>query len=114
MTSRHAPRMRLHGPTRTRSVCTPAHLLLALLAFVAVVVQVSHPAIHPLELINPDANVAHCCPVGHATAALLINLPRLPLLVILALGYPYDPGPQLVQAYFSYRLLPRPPPMLSL
>jgi hypothetical protein len=114
MMSRRTPRLRFHRLAPTRGVCTPAHLLLALVVFVAVVVQVSHPAIHPLELINPDANAAYNCPVGHATPALLISLPLLSLLVILVLGRAFDPGLQLVQVYFNYRLLPRPPPILPL
>src|SRR6266498_4469546 len=85
------------------------YLLVACLSFLVLFVQASHPALHPLELIDLGTNGHHACPFSHAAAALLIALPLL-MAAGLSLGRPHDPLPWFGHCCFIHPLAPRPPP----
>jgi hypothetical protein len=85
------------------------YLLVACLSLALLFVQVSHPALHPLEVVNPGADWQHACPISHAAAALLIALPLL-MGAALWLERLHDPLPWIGHSYFIHRLAPRPPP----
>ena len=89
------------------------HVLLAIVAFIVLLVQVTHPGLHPLEVINPDAGPHLACPFSHAPGDLLIVLP-LPALVSLVLWSVLEPHPWPGRLYFNHRLAPRPPPTFPL
>ncbi len=93
--------------------CALRYTLWGLVAFVALLVQVSHPGLHPLEVINPDADAHFACPLSHAAGDLLIILP-LPALASLILWRLLAPRLSLERFYFNHRLAPRPPPTSSL
>jgi hypothetical protein len=98
---------RLLGPTRdTSRWALPLALLLSL---VVLFVQLSHPALHPLEIIDPGADEHHACPLSHAVAALFIGLTLLHW-AKLALGQPCEPLPWLGHSCFIHCLAARPPP----
>ena len=86
-----------------------AYVLLACLSLAALFVLTSHPALHPLEVINPDANGHHACPLSHVAAALVTALPWL-LGAGLALARLPHPLPWFGHSYFIHSLAPRPPP----
>jgi hypothetical protein len=93
----------------------PAHLgkhgslLIACLGLAVLFVQLSHPGLHPLEVIKPGADGHHACPLSHAAAALLIALPLL-MGAGPSLGGPHEPLPWFGHASFIHPLAPRPPP----
>jgi hypothetical protein len=84
-------------------------LLVVWLSFAVLFVQASHPALHPLELIDPGADAHHACPISHVAAALLIALPLL-MAVGWSLGRFQIPLPWLGHSCFIHPLAPRPPP----
>jgi hypothetical protein len=84
-------------------------LLLILLSLVVLSVQVCHPALHPLEIIDPGGDGHHACPLSHAVAALLTALSLLICADIL-LGPAREPLLWLGRICFLHRLAPRPPP----
>jgi hypothetical protein len=86
-----------------------AYVLLACLSLAALFVQASHPALHPLEVINPDTDGHHACPLSHSAAALIIALPWL-LGAGLSLARLPDPFPWIGHSRFIHPLAPRPPP----
>ena len=86
-----------------------AYVLLACLSLAALCVQVSHPALHPHEVINPGTDAHHACPLSHAVAALLVALLWL-IGAGLSLDRFPDPLPWLGHSRFIYPLAPRPPP----
>jgi hypothetical protein len=95
----------LHGPR--------VHVLLACLSLVVLFVQASHPALHPYEVINPDAKAHLTCPVSHTAGDVSIILPP-PGPTGLALWLIIDPLPWLGRFDFNHRLAPRPPPTFPL
>ena len=86
-----------------------AYVLVACLSLAALFVLASHPVLHPLEVINPDTNGPHACPLSHVAAALVTALPWL-LGAGLALARLADPFPWFGHSYFIHPLAPRPPP----
>jgi hypothetical protein len=84
-------------------------VLLACLSLAALFVQASHPALHPLEVINPDTDGHHVCPLSHAAAALLIGLPWLLGAELALVRFP-DPFSWFDHSRFIHLLAPRPPP----
>jgi hypothetical protein len=84
-------------------------VLVACLSLAVLFVLLSHPALHPLEVIDPGVDGHHACPLSHTAAALLIALPLL-VGVGLALDCPYNPLLWLGHSCFIHRLAPRPPP----
>jgi hypothetical protein len=98
-------------PTRRGSIFH--RTLLGLVAFVILLVQMSHPGLHPLEVINPDAGTHLACPFSHAAGDLLIILP-LPPLASLILSAVLEPHRWPGRLYFNHRLAPRPPPTFPL
>ena len=86
-----------------------AYVLLACLSLAALFVQASHPALHPLEVINPDTDGHHACPLSHVAAALITALPWL-LGASLGLARLPDPYLWLGHSAFCHPLAPRPPP----
>jgi hypothetical protein len=86
-----------------------ARSLLILLSLAMLFVQVSHPALHPLEIVKPGANGDHACPLSHVVATLLTALSLL-LCAELSRHDARDPLPWLGHSYFLHRLAPRPPP----
>jgi hypothetical protein len=89
------------------------HVLLAIVAFIVLLVQVTHPGLHPLEVINPGAGTHAACPFSHAAGDLLIIL-LLPALASLILWPSLEPHPWPGRLYFNHRLAPRPPPTFPL
>jgi hypothetical protein len=85
------------------------YLLAACLSLALLYIQISHPALHPHEVINPAADAQHACPLSHAATAYLI---APPLLVGAgpSLSCPPDPLPWFGHARFVYPLAARPPP----
>jgi hypothetical protein len=83
--------------------------LVTCLSLAVLFVQVSHPALHPLEVINPGADWQHPCPLSHTAATLLIALPLL-LGAGLWLDRLYDPCVWVSHTCFVHCLAPRPPP----
>jgi hypothetical protein len=86
-----------------------AYVLVACLSLAALFVLASHPLLHPLEVINPDTNGHHACPLSHVAAALVTALLWL-LGAGLALARLADPFPWFGHSYFIHPLAPRPPP----
>ena len=85
-----------------------ARSLAVLFSFVTLLVHVSHPALHPLEIINPAADGHYACPLSHTAAALLIAF--LLLGAELWRGRIREPLPWLAHSPFMHRLAARPPP----
>ena len=100
-------------PAPIRWPCIPWRVLLGLVAFVVLFLQVSHPGLHPLEVINPGADTHLACPLSHVAADLLIVLP-LPALMSLILRLVLEPRSWPGRLYFNHRLAPRPPPTFPL
>jgi hypothetical protein len=86
-----------------------AYVFLVCLSFAVLFMQLSHPALHPLEVINAGADWQHACPLSHATAALFIAIPLL-VAAGLSLDRLQDPLPWLGHSRFIHLLAPRPPP----
>jgi hypothetical protein len=86
-----------------------SHLLFVFFGFALLFVQASHPALHPHEVIDPDADWQHACPLSHAATALLIALPLL-LCGGLSLGRLRGPLSWLAHSHFIHCLASRPPP----
>jgi hypothetical protein len=86
---------------------------MGLVAFIILLVQISHPGLHPLEVINPAADTHLACPVSHVAGDLLIILP-LPALANLIVSPILEPCPWPGRLYFNHRLAPRPPPAFPL
>jgi len=103
------PERELRNPWPNAPIGTRVYWLVACLSFTVLFAQASHPALHPLEIINPGADAQHPCPLSHSTAALLILLPLL-LGVGLSLDRLPDPLPWIGYSCFIHRLAPRPPP----
>ncbi len=103
------PRRGLRIPWLHALIGRRGYLLVACLSFAVLFVQVSHPAQHPLELINAGTDRHHACPLNHLAAALLIALPLL-MVVGLSLDCPHDPLPWFRHFCFIHSLAPRPPP----
>jgi hypothetical protein len=91
-----------------------AYVFLACLGLAVLFVQLSHPALHPHEVINPDANTHITCPVSHTAGGLLLVLPLTGPLAALVLWLVIAPLPWLGHLDFEHRLAPRPPPTFSL
>jgi len=98
------------GPCRR--ICRPRSLLLGLMAFMVVLVQGSHPGLHPLELIDPGADLQQTCPVSHIVSDLASHLPE-PALARLMLGGVLAPDLWPERLVFIHPLAPRPPPTLA-
>jgi len=90
-----------------------ASVLVLCLSLALLFVQISHPAVHPHETINPHAKSHLTCPVSHASGDLLLILPP-PVPAYLILWLIIDPHPWLGHLDFDHRLAPRPPPAVSL
>jgi hypothetical protein len=86
-----------------------AYLLLSCLSLAVLLVQVSHPALHLHEVIDPGTDAHHACPLSHAAAALLVALVWL-MGAGLSLDRPTDPLPWFGHSRFIHPLAPRPPP----
>jgi hypothetical protein len=99
------------GPLRRTRITY--HVLLGLVAFVVLFLQVTHPALHPLEVINPDTGTHLACPFSHVAGDLLITLP-MPALASLILWLVLEPCSWPGHLYFNHRLAPRPPPTFPL
>jgi hypothetical protein len=107
MYGRQIPCLRaLHG--------RPAHVLLLCLSLVVLFVQASHPALHPLEVINPDANSPLGCPVSHTAGDVSLILPPPAPSASLVLWLVSDPLLWLGRLDFVHHLAPRPPPTFPL
>jgi hypothetical protein len=113
MPSRPVPDKGFQIPVPIRRGGAPYRVLLGFVAFVVLLVQMSHPGLHPLEVINPDAGPHFACPFSHAPGDLLSIIP-LPALVSLVLWSVLEPHPWLGRLYFNHRLAPRPPPTFPL
>jgi hypothetical protein len=113
MPSRLVPDKGFQIPVPIRRGGTPYRVLLGLVAFVVLLVQMTHPGLHPLEVINPDAGTHLACPVSHTAGDLLIILP-LPTLASPVLWPVFEPHPWLGRLYFNHCLAPRPPPTFPL
>jgi hypothetical protein len=98
----------LHALSGRRTSVLVACLCLALLF-----VQITHPAVHPHEVINLHAKAHLTCPVSHAAGDLLLILPP-PAPACLVLWLIIDPLPWLGHVDFDHRLAPRPPPTFPL
>ena len=110
MPSRPIPDNSCHVPVPIRRGGIRRQILLGFIAFAVLLVQVSHPALHPYEVIDPGADVRHTCPFSHTTAAFLITLPLL-LCGELPLERLRDPLLWLEgHGHFIHSLAPRPPP----
>jgi hypothetical protein len=96
-------------PRPRGSITRWTRTLLILLSLAVLFVQVSHPALHPLEVINPGADGDHACPLSSMVAALLTALGLL-LCTELSRHDAREPLPWLGHSYFLHRLAPRPPP----
>jgi hypothetical protein len=90
-----------------------AYVLVACLALVALFVQASHPALHPHEVIDPDAKTHLTCPVSHTAGDVPLVLPP-PAPACLVLWLIIDPLSWLGHLDFDHSLAPRPPPALPL
>jgi hypothetical protein len=110
MSPRRRPKRELRIPWAHALMRKRGSVLVACLSFAVLFVQVSHPGLHPLEVVNPIADGHHACPLSHTAAALLIALPLL-MGVGLALGRLYNPPLWLGYPCFIHRLAPRPPPV---
>jgi hypothetical protein len=82
------------------------------MAFMVVLVQGSHPGLHPLELIDLGADLQQTCPVSHIVSDLASHLPE-PALVRLMLGCVLAPDLWPGRLVFIHPLAPRPPPTLA-
>jgi len=91
-----------------------AYVLLGCLSLAVLFVQLSHPALHPLEVINPDANTHLTCPVSHTAGGLLLILPLPGPPAALVLSLIIAPLPWLGRLDFDHHLAPRPPPTFPL
>jgi hypothetical protein len=103
------PKLGLYMSWRYVLACRRAYVLLTCLCLAMLLVQVSHPALHVHEVINPGADAHHACPLSHAVAALLVALLWL-IGAGLSLDRLPDPLPWLGHTRFIYPLAPRPPP----
>ena len=103
------PQRGWRSPWTHALMCKRAYALVACLGLVLLFVQLAHPVLHPLEVIDPVADEQHACPLSHTAAALLIALPLL-VGVGLALDRLSDPQLWLGHRCFIHRLAPRPPP----
>jgi hypothetical protein len=86
-----------------------AYSLLACVCLAALVMQVSHPALHPLEVINPDTDADQACPLSHVAPALITARPCL-LGTGLSIARLLDPLPRFSHFRFIHPLAARPPP----
>ncbi len=86
-----------------------AYVFFACLSFAVLFMQVGHPALHPLEVINPGIDGQHACPLSHMAAALLVAQPLL-LGAGLALDRLHNPLPWFGHSCLNLSLAPRPPP----
>jgi hypothetical protein len=86
-----------------------AFLLLACLSLMAMLVQTGHSALHPLEVINSDADSQHACPLSHAAAAFIVAPPLLPATGLPCACLP-EFSPWFGHSRFLHPLAPRPPP----
>jgi hypothetical protein len=96
-------------PRPKGSIARWARTLLILLSLAVLCVQVSHPVLHPLEIINPGADADHACPLSFMVAALLTALGLL-LCTELSRHDAREPLPWLGHSCFLHHLAPRPPP----
>jgi hypothetical protein len=96
-------------PRPKGSIARWTRTLLILLSLAVLCVQVSHPVLHPLEIINPGADADHACPLSFMVAALLTALGLL-LCTELSRHDAREPLPWLGHSCFLHRLAPRPPP----
>jgi hypothetical protein len=112
MRASRRPQRGLRIPWPFAPIGRRGYLLVACLSLAVLLVPLSHPALHPLEVVNPGADRQHACPLSHAAAALLIALPLL-MSVGLWLHPLHDPLPWLGHSYFIHCLAPRPPPASS-
>src|SRR5215510_4759490 len=106
-------KQRLRIPWPPAFVGRRGYWLVACLSLAALFVQVSHPALHPLEIINPNAHSHLTCPVSHAAADLLLILP-LPAPACDVFCLVIDPRLWLGCLDFDHCLAPRPPPTFPL
>jgi hypothetical protein len=90
-----------------------ACILAVCFGFALLFVQVTHPALHPHETIDPHAKDHLTCPVSHAAGGLLPLLPP-PAPACVLLWVITDPLPWAGHLEFDLRLAPRPPPAISL
>jgi hypothetical protein len=111
--SRTMPDKGFRVPVSIRWGGLSQHILLAIVAFIVLLVQVTHPGLHPLEVINPDAGTHVACPFSHAAGDLLIIF-LLPALASLILWPILEPHPWPGRLYFDHHLAPRPPPTFPL
>jgi hypothetical protein len=109
MRHRRRPKQELRLPWAHTLIGKRGSVLITCLSFAALFVLVSHPALHPFELINPGADAQHACPLSHAAAALLIALPLL-MIVRWPLGRLRSLLPWCYHSCFIHSLAPRPPP----
>jgi hypothetical protein len=107
------PKRGLHIPWLHALHGRRAHVLLACLSLAVLFVQASHPALHPHEVINPDANTHLTCPVSHTAGDVSLILPP-PAPACLVLWLIIDPLPWLGHLDFDHSLAPRPPPTFPL
>jgi hypothetical protein len=113
MLSRRVPHKSFQIPVPIRGSGAPYRVLLGIVAFVILLVQVTHPGLHPQEVIDPDASTHLACPVSHTAGDVLIILP-LPALSNPVLWPVLEPHPWPGRLYFNHRLAPRPPPTFPL
>jgi hypothetical protein len=109
MTSRRRSRRRRRIPWPAALIGRRGCWLVVYLSLALLFAQVSHPALHPLEVINPSADWQHPCPLSHTAAALLIALPLL-MAAGLWLDRLHDPRSWVSHICFVHCLAPRPPP----
>jgi hypothetical protein len=84
----------------------------ALMAFIVMLVQVSHPWLHLHEVIDPSADAQLACPMSHVAGELPILLPWLVLARLMGSSV-LKPHLWLGRLVFIHRLAPRAPPRLS-
>jgi hypothetical protein len=96
-------------PQQRAGVLSRRRLLCGLVSLLVFLVQASHPALHPLEVIDAGADGHVGCPVSHVSAELSLPLPVIwPRHAVL--WHPPEPLPWLSHAVFMHGLAPRPPP----
>jgi hypothetical protein len=102
----------LQVPLIVHRLCTPTRLVVGVVALLVWLVQVSHPWIHPLEVINPSVDLHVTCAVSHVAADLPVVLPPFGLTTPVLTAV-VDPWLWLGCPCFIHQQAPRPPPFLS-
>jgi hypothetical protein len=102
----------LQVPLMVHRLGTPTRIVVGLIALLVWLVQVSHPWIHPFEVIDPSADLHVTCAVSHVAVDLPVVLP--PFTLTTSMFTPVvDPLLWLGCPCFIHHQAPRPPPFLS-